>query len=493
MDRPEPSRPYSEVEPHRSGRRLSESDGASGLYSVAAAKAGSVESAAPREGLAGASALSGALRFITKDGADYEVVLAAVARTFAEALDCGCVLHCREEDGSLLLAGCEVPAAQCRDGFHPSSLRQAHLAVLHEVADPFAAERALDTGAPVVVTGLGGRGGWSRATLDAARTYRALGLHSVAFVSLRAFGESVGLLTLFRGAKSPVAFVERDLQLAQPLAAHAALALENARLRRSVAGERQERKLAERGQARAVEQLRHADRLATVGKLIAGVAHELGSPLNVIGGHAQLINEGEIQGDELQTSARVILGQVGRATATVRQLLDFARRGGTAADHPLDLLAVAEGVVALLTSFARKSGVSLSVAGERVVVRAEEDALAQVFTNLLLNAVQASPDGGEVTITLSSVVRKRPGNVVAREYARAEVRDQGFGISDEVRAHLFEPFFTTKPRGTGTGLGLSVVQGIVQAHGGWIAVETASQGGAVFAVFLPRVVDAPLR
>ena len=429
--------------------------------------------------------LSGALRSFAEATANYDRLVDVVARTLADGVNDGCVVHLLTSDGELARVASCVPLDPSLYDGKASARVHAHVAALSNLAEHSAVQRLLEAGVPIVMPRLDLGTFSSNATPEALRTYEALRIHSLLFIALRVSGKSVGVLSLFRFAPTLRAFDEQDLEMAQALADHAALAISNSLLLRSAVEELDRRKNAERAQLKAVEQVRHADRLATVGKLIAGVAHELGSPLNVIGGHAQLIAGREVEGDELIQSALTIFGQVGRATTIVRQLLDFARRDDATADASVDALVVAQSVVGLLRSFAHKTGVALRVIGEPVTVQAGEECVGQVLTNLLMNAVHASSAGNEVTVTLGCVFTTKPGVVALRAYARADIRDTGTGMSDSIRAQIFEPFFTTKARGEGTGLGLSVVQGIVQEQDGWIAVSTIPEHGTTFSVFLP--------
>jgi signal transduction histidine kinase len=240
---------------------------------------------------------------------------------------------------------------------------------------------------------------------------------------------------------------------------------------------------------RAVDQLRHADRLATIGQLAAGVAHEVGTPLSIVAGHAQMIAGREVAGEAVFESARVIDAQVHRVARIVRQLLDFARRkgpeGGTA-----DVLAVASSAGELLTRSARNKGVGIRAVGDACQAQVDEESLRQVVTNLVMNAVHASSEGDEVLITVHRVLAVPPRGVEG-DFVRTDVRDTGTGISDEVLPHIFAPFFTTRSTGEGTGLGLSVVHGIVQDHGGWIDVDSALGRGTTFSVFLPVAKASP--
>lgn len=229
----------------------------------------------------------------------------------------------------------------------------------------------------------------------------------------------------------------------------------------------------------ALEQVRRTDRLATVGQLAAGLAHEVGTPLGVIAGRAQMIASGEVVEREALDSARIVAEQAKRISGIVRQLLDFARKRPPEMTA-VDLRALARSTSELLEPMARKQGVVIELAPEETVGRAKGDAgqLLQVLTNLVVNALQATPRGKKVELSV------RPAKGAAGWVAVA-VRDQGSGISPEVREHVFEPFFTTKDVGEGTGLGLSVAHGIVEEHGGTIEVDTEVGSGSCFTIRLP--------
>jgi signal transduction histidine kinase len=238
----------------------------------------------------------------------------------------------------------------------------------------------------------------------------------------------------------------------------------------------------------AVEQLRHADRLNAIGKMAAGVAHELGTPLNVVGGRAQLIAMERVTGPDVRKSAETIQRQVERMSQILRNMLDFARRGG-GASGPVELGRIVRDTVSLLQPLAVKSRVTLSVEeGEPVVARIPAAELQQVLTNLVMNAVHAMPSGGGVHLSLGvqEVNEPPPYAMRAPSYAFIRVRDEGTGIPESVLPHIFDPFFTTKEVGVGTGLGLSVSFGIVRDHGGWIAVCSEVGRGAELTIFLPQ-------
>lgn len=240
---------------------------------------------------------------------------------------------------------------------------------------------------------------------------------------------------------------------------------------------------------RAVEQMRHADRLSTVGELAAGLAHELGTPLSIVGGHAQMIAGREVTGDAILDSARAVDREVTRMSRIVRQLLDFARRRGPEGTTS-DVCSVAAGCLDLLAPIARKAGVAAALeAREPVRALIDEESLQQVLTNLLVNAVQAMPDGGELRVSAGRehAAPAVPGGMPT-PCIRIAVSDTGKGIPADAIAHVFEPFFTTKQPGDGTGLGLAVVYGIVTDHHGWITVDS-SERGTTFSVFLQEAVS----
>jgi two-component system NtrC family sensor kinase len=240
--------------------------------------------------------------------------------------------------------------------------------------------------------------------------------------------------------------------------------------------------------ARATEQLRHADRLTTVGKLASGLAHELGTPLNVVSGRAKLIAEREVEGVDALDSARIVAEQAERMTALIRQLLDFARPRALM-PAPLNITALAARVCQLVATIARKANVTLVPPAPDDALRLEADdgQLTQVLTNLVVNAIQATGNGGTVQIVARTVEQAPPPYIggSAQTWMAIDVRDTGAGMDNATRERIFEPFFTTKQVGDGTGLGLSVSWGIVREHGGWIDVQSELTKGSTFTVYLP--------
>ena len=244
----------------------------------------------------------------------------------------------------------------------------------------------------------------------------------------------------------------------------------------------------------AQDALRHADRLTTVGLLAAGIAHELGTPLNVVAMRAKMICTGEVAGDEAKDNASIIHQQAGQMTRIIRQLLDFARREPPRLTRfPLDQVAAQS--VAMLAPLAEKGGCTLSLAppGDGPVeIDGDPNQLQQVIANLVINSVQAMPQGGPVTLAVTKVRATPPPDLGGLEgrYARLDVIDRGAGIPPEALPRIFEPFFTTKPVGDGNGLGLPVAWGITRDHRGWIAVDS-KPGLTTFSLFLPLERPSP--
>lgn len=238
------------------------------------------------------------------------------------------------------------------------------------------------------------------------------------------------------------------------------------------------------GRIEALQRLRHNDRLATVGRISAGMAHELGTPLSVIQGHAGLLAEGGLSEAELAETARVIGQLTRRMAGTIRQMLDYGRPPSPERDVH-DLARLTRRSLDLLEDLARRAGVTIRVRGDKVMTMVDAAHMEQVVTNLAVNGIQAMPGGGVLDVEVTATRAAPPTGGPQQDVACLAVTDQGTGIRPEHLEILFEPFFTTKPVGHGTGLGLPIVQGVVEEHGGWIKVETALDRGSTFRVFLP--------
>lgn len=239
----------------------------------------------------------------------------------------------------------------------------------------------------------------------------------------------------------------------------------------------------------AQEQLRHAERLATAGKLASVLAHEIGTPLNVASGHAQLMASRLIESDKVVESAQIIKGQCDRIAQLVRQLLDFATRRPPKL-AVTDLGDLARVTVDLLGHLAKRHSLELVFQGaDEGVTRARVDAFQaqQALTNLVMNAIHATPPDNQIVVSVSrrDVSGARGSQPEPGPYVITSVADRGPGVAAGEIDRIFEPFFTTKAPGEGTGLGLSITRDILREHGGWVSVTPRPEGGALFELFWP--------
>jgi signal transduction histidine kinase len=194
-----------------------------------------------------------------------------------------------------------------------------------------------------------------------------------------------------------------------------------------------------------------------------------------------------VQGAEVTANAQIVVRESERIAHIIRQLLDFSRPR-QAVKRREDLAALAEETVRLLDTLGKKAGVEIDVGPlPNVAAEIDRQQVQQVLTNLVVNAIQATPPGGAVRLTVSKEERAPPPTIGgdAQSFARIDVVDSGAGIADEVAPFIFEPFFSTKGVGENTGLGLSVAWGLARDQGGWIGVESAVGKGSRFSVYLP--------
>jgi signal transduction histidine kinase len=236
-----------------------------------------------------------------------------------------------------------------------------------------------------------------------------------------------------------------------------------------------------------MEELHTANRLATVGRLTAGMAHEFGTPLGVVLARAQMIRSDESTIEDMHSDADAIIQQVKRMTTMCREVLDYARPKAPL-ELPTDVVQVVRHMATLLLPDARKRNVLLSVAPDPPVTFVLGDAskLMQVLTNLIINALQAMPQGGPLVLRVEHRFVMQPqSSHEPCSYACIRVEDNGTGIHAKDLPHVFDTFFTTKREGEGTGLGLSVSARVVKEHGGWIDVTTEQGKGTCFSVYLP--------
>jgi len=245
-----------------------------------------------------------------------------------------------------------------------------------------------------------------------------------------------------------------------------------------------EKKVQEKTEAiqRAQQQLIHSEKLASLGRMAAGVAHEINSPLTGIITFGHLLLKKFPKGSEEYEDVEVVIDQANRCSNIIKGLLGFARAttADKAATNINDVLNSSLNIVRNKADFFNiKLDVNLDPALAKV--KADAPQLQQVFLNMIVNAADACEGKGAITITTRNVTEN--GN----DFAEVEFRDTGYGIKDEDLEKIFEPFFTTKPVGKGTGLGLAVTHGIIQEHGGKITIKTRVGEGTSFFIRLPAL------
>lgn len=232
--------------------------------------------------------------------------------------------------------------------------------------------------------------------------------------------------------------------------------------------------------------LQEADKLITIGQCSAGLAHEIGSPLQVLAGRARTLLTHAHDTAEVRRIAEILVSQTDRLTRIVEQLLRFTRRRPASLSRS-DLRVAITNVLELMQYEAHRRGVLLTSSGaeQLLPVWVDTDEIQQVALNLIANALAATPRGGRVTVHVEQSRLPSRNGEPELPAVRLVVRDTGCGIAPEVRERLFEPFFTTRAAEGGTGLGLAVVKSLVIEHGGAITVESEPGVGSQFSVYLP--------
>ena len=227
------------------------------------------------------------------------------------------------------------------------------------------------------------------------------------------------------------------------------------------------------------ERARAAEELASVATIVAGLAHEIGTPMGVIQGHAELL-ESSVSDERGRYRLRTIREQIERISEIMQTLLNMARPHER--EHvDVELTGIVRGTLAFLSEKLRVHKITTALdLPQRATLRGNHDKLQQLLINLVMNSVDAMPDGGRLGISIAHPDADR---------IEIRVSDSGHGMPPEVASRVFEPFFTTKPAGRGSGLGLIVAKGIVSDHGGTISVTSAPGQGTEFTIVFPSGAD----
>lgn len=237
---------------------------------------------------------------------------------------------------------------------------------------------------------------------------------------------------------------------------------------------------------RTSRRLTELERLAAAGQTAAQFAHEVGTPLNLISGHVQLLQSSLKENPSVQGRLQTICSQIERIENIVRQMLDRTRFDNVEM-KPLALNSLLQRIFETITPELESRNVYLSAVlnQDLPLVNGNSDRLQQVFINLINNALDAMPDGGELKI-VTTVESDTTGNY---SQVIVAVSDTGIGMNDEIKAHIFDPLYTTKKRGKGTGLGLVVTNQVMQEHGGEIEVESIPNKGSSFHLRFPAILQ----
>jgi signal transduction histidine kinase/CheY-like chemotaxis protein len=413
---------------------------------------------------------------------DLDVVLDLVATKTAEALGDCCQIRLLDESGELLLP----TAMHHNDALRAQTFQDSAVGRPASVSGSFSG-RALRTGEAILMARFDPAG--SGLTDDRGYIAARAEIRSLIITPLIAAGTALGVLLVSRDVTEEP-YDETDLALCGDLAERGAQAIYNARLMGQVVRADAER-------AAAQDRLRHAERMESLGQLVGGIAHDFNNLLNVIGCYGDLIAE-DIAGlaaqDARLTSVlddvEQVRGASQRAVRLTRQLLIFARSDVV---HP-EVLSLNEVIAGLQELLRRTLGEHINLivtpADDLWPVKADVGQLEQVLVNLAVNARDAMPGGGKLTIDTANITvdeayaEGRPGLAPGR-YTRLRVSDSGTGMPPEVAARVFEPFFSTKPKGKGTGLGLATFYGIITGAGGYPQVYSEPGFGTTITGLLP--------
>ena len=320
---------------------------------------------------------------------------------------------------------------------------------------------------------------WEAGNAQSLKVKTGYLVKSLAYVQLKMGNNVIGVL-LIDNKLSTKPFTANDISLLSALADYAAIAIHNARLYEQVKGFNQEleRRVEERTRElrETQDQLIQSEKLASIGQLAAGVAHEINNPIGVMLGFSQVLLKRTDKGNPIHKPLATIEREGLRCKKIVQSLLDFARYNKPNLDW-MDVNEVIEAAFNLVAHQASTANIQISkqYTANLPQVLADSNQLQQVFLNIIINAYHAMPEGGQLTVKTLQV----------QEQVHVTFTDTGIGIAQENLKRIFDPFFTTKEVGQGTGLGLSVSYGIVEQHGGTIEVQSQVDTGSTFTVRLP--------
>lgn len=236
-----------------------------------------------------------------------------------------------------------------------------------------------------------------------------------------------------------------------------------------------------------LKKLHHTERLATIGQLSAGIAHELGTPLNIISGIPQLIMKQKGIDKKTIDHCQSILKEAKYMSNIIQQLLDFSRPKTKRKIMVNILHLIKQNIDMLRSNVPDKIKIRILASDDNILIYMDQSQIQQVLINILMNAIQAMPNGGNIDIDFKKIKFHHPSKLknIKKDFLKISIKDEGEGIPKNNIKYIFDPFFTTKDIGKGTGLGLSIVYSIIKDNGGLIDVISKEKKGSQFLIYLP--------